>query len=461
MKKNRSLLMGKFSLVIGDVIAILVSCCIAEFFSTETDMFRFELIPYIQTVFILLACMGISFNINDLYTVLYKRFAEILLALLVSLMQSAVAAYAFLMITTNRAAWGEYIALFIVSVFCIMLFLRYVVWAFWKKHQNKRNAFVIGTDDECLRVYNKIARYPHLGIELKCIAENLVETHEWRQVALQSDIIFVGTQLNVSEKEQILLFANTHGKELRFIPSIYDVACNQSLLTRIDDIPLLRPKDFFLTAEKRVVKRGLDILLSFIAAIFFLPLMTLSAVLVKTTSKGDILYSQVRVGKNEKTFKVYKFRTMTMDAEKCSGPVMAHENDPRITSVGKFLRMTRLDELPQIWNVLVGDMSLVGPRPERPVFVEEFNKMLPAYHYRHNVKPGITGFAQIFGKYNTTAADKLVYDLMYIQNCGLKQDLVLILQTIRILFTKSSTEGYSGREDETDLNRYRVGNTSQ
>ncbi|WP_071606072.1 sugar transferase [Selenomonas sp. oral taxon 138] len=461
MKNNRPLLMGKFSLVIGDVVAILVSCCIADIFSAKTDVFRFELIPYIQTVFILLACVGISFNINDLYTVLYKRFAEILLALLVSLMQSAVAAYVFLVITTNRATWGGYIALFTASVFCIMLFLRYVVWAFWKKHQNKRNAFVIGTDDECLRVYNKIARYPHLGIELKYIAENLVETHEWRQVALQSDIIFAGTQLNVSEKEQILLFANTHGKELRFIPSIYDVACNQSLLTRIDDIPLLRPKDFFLTAEKRVLKRGLDILLSFIAAIFFLPLMTLSAVLVKTTSKGDILYSQVRVGKNEKTFKVYKFRTMTMDAEKCSGPVMAHENDPRITSAGKFLRMTRLDELPQIWNVLVGDMSLVGPRPERPVFVKEFNKMLPAYHYRHNVKPGITGFAQIFGKYNTTASDKLVYDLMYIQNCGLKQDLVLILQTIRILFTKSSTEGYSVSEDETDLNRYRVGNISQ
>lgn len=454
------LLKEKITLVLGDIVTVFVACYLTDLFLTTTNTPLFAMNQHMQFVLLFFVCIGISFNINDLYTVLYKRFAEILLALVVSLVQSAVAVYVIFTVIYGDL-WAEYLSLFTLVSFLIMVILRYAAWVAGRRYQSKSQAFVIGTDDECCQMYKKIKKNPHLCLELKFVAENIDATGAWKQAGLQSDIIFVGSRLSPFEKEQILLFANAHGKEIRFIPTIYEIICNHSLLSRVDDIPILRPKDLFLTAEKRVVKRGLDIILASIAALLFLPLMIFVAVLVKISSKGDVLYSQVRVGQNEKPFKVYKFRTMTMDAEKISGPVMAYENDPRITPVGKILRMTRLDELPQIWNVVVGDMSLVGPRPERPIFVEEFNKMMPAYHYRHNVKPGITGFAQIFGKYNTTAADKLVYDLMYIQNCGLKQDLVLILQTIRILFTKSSTEGYSGREDETDLNRYRVGNTSQ
>ena len=121
--------------------------------------------------------------------------------------------------------------------------------------------------------------------------------------------------------------------------------------------------------------------------------------------------------------------------------MLAQENDPRITRLGAFLRAVRLDELPQIWNVLVGDMSIVGPRPERPFFVEQFKQEIPEYVYRMNVKPGITGLAQVYGKYNTTAYDKLIYDLVYIQNAGIRMDLTIIIQTVRVLFQKSATEG--------------------
>lgn len=451
------LLKGKIALVLGDIVTIFVACYLTEFFLTTTNTPLFAMNQHVQVVLLFFVCIGISFNINDLYTVLYKRFAEILLALVISLVQSAVAVYVIFTVIYGDL-WGEYLSLFTLASFLIMVILRYAAWAVGKRYQSKSRAFVIGTDDECCQMYKKIKKYPHLCLELKFVTENIDTMGDWKKAGLQSDIIFVGARLSPSEKEQILLFANAHGKEIRFIPTIYEIVCNHSLLSRVDDIPLLRPKDLFLTAEKRVVKRGLDIILASIAALLFLPLMIFLAVLVKISSKGDVLYSQVRVGQNEKPFKVYKFRTMTMDAEKTSGPVMAYENDPRITPVGKILRMTRLDELPQIWNVVVGDMSLVGPRPERPVFVEEFNKMMPAYHYRHNVKPGITGFAQIFGKYNTTAADKLVYDLMYIQNCSLKQDLVLILQTIRILFTKSSTEGYNHASEENGLEEFKLKN---
>ena len=145
---------------------------------------------------------------------------------------------------------------------------------------------------------------------------------------------------------------------------------------------------------------------------------------------------------------------MRVDAEKYSGPQLATEDDPRITKVGKFIRATRLDELPQILNVLNGDMSLVGPRPERPYFVEQFKQENHEYAYRHNVKPGITGLAQVFAKYNTTPYDKLVYDLMYIENYSILEDFVIMIQTVKILVTKSATEGKDVSGKDLDLSKF-------
>jgi lipopolysaccharide/colanic/teichoic acid biosynthesis glycosyltransferase len=146
---------------------------------------------------------------------------------------------------------------------------------------------------------------------------------------------------------------------------------------------------------------------------------------------------------------------MRVDAEKYTGPVLATADDPRITRVGRFIRATRIDELPQLVNVLIGDMSIVGPRPERPFFVEMLKKELPEYVQRSNVKPGITGMAQVYGKYNTTPYNKLVYDLTYIQQCNVITDLVLMLKTVRVLLSKSSTEGISDANRET-VNAYEV-----
>ena len=187
-----------------------------------------------------------------------------------------------------------------------------------------------------------------------------------------------------------------------------------------------------------------------------LPFMLVTALAIKVCDGGSILYSQVRMGRNGKVFRVYKFRTMRVDAEKYSGPILAQENDPRITRLGHFLRAVRLDELPQIWNVFVGDMSIVGHRPERPFFVEQYIAEMPEYAYRHNVKPGITGLAQVYGKYNTTAFDKLVYDLMYIQRCNVLTDLTIIIQTVKVLFTKSATDGVAQSEAELDLTKYEI-----
>ena len=226
---------------------------------------------------------------------------------------------------------------------------------------------------------------------------------------------------------------------------MYELACKNTGILVVDDIPMQRVTRMLLTAEQRVLKRILDITVAVTAIILLLPVMVITAIMVKLDSKGPVLYSQERVGLYGKTFFVHKFRSMKQDAESKCGPVLAAEGDPRITKFGSFMRATRLDELPQLFNVLKGEMSIVGPRPERPFFVKQFIAQKPEYDYRHNVKPGITGLAQIAGKYNTSAYDKLIYDLLYIQDVSVKTDLMIMLQTFKVLLTKSSTEGVQGK----------------
>jgi exopolysaccharide biosynthesis polyprenyl glycosylphosphotransferase len=181
-------------------------------------------------------------------------------------------------------------------------------------------------------------------------------------------------------------------------------------------------------------KRGFDLIAATLGLIIAAPIMLVTAALVKATSRGPALYHQERVGLNGDIFTVHKFRTMRQDAEVRTGPVWSQPNDARVTSIGKFLRRTRLDELPQLWNVLIGEMSFVGPRPERPGFVEQLTADIPFYGQRHVVKPGLTGWAQIRYTYGASVEDaiqKLQYDLYYIKNLSLALDLVIVLETIK------------------------------
>ena len=178
-----------------------------------------------------------------------------------------------------------------------------------------------------------------------------------------------------------------------------------------------------------------------IAMIVAAPIMAIVAIAIKLEDGGPVFYKQKRMTLNDREFEILKFRSMIVDAEKYAGAVLAADNDPRITKVGKFIRATRLDELPQILNILKGDMSIVGPRPERKVFIDEFVKEMPEFHYRTKVKGGLTGYAQVYGKYNTSPYDKLRLDLMYIENYSFLLDIKLIILTVRIIFSKDSTEG--------------------
>ena len=194
----------------------------------------------------------------------------------------------------------------------------------------------------------------------------------------------------------------------------------------------------FLRKTYNITKRAMDIIIATIALIILLPLCILIALLIKITSKGPIFYSQVRSGKNEKFFDIYKFRTMKVDAEKESGPVWAKQKDNRITPIGKFLRKSRIDEIPQFINVLHGQMSVIGPRPERPIFIEKLRSQISDYPKRMSVKPRITGLAQVYHRYDENIADvrkKVKYDILYIKKMSVGTDLRIVVRTMSVVLT--------------------------
>lgn len=242
-------------------------------------------------------------------------------------------------------------------------------------------------------------------------------------------------------RNRIIKFCFENSIRMYINPKLSDIIIRGADDFHLFDTPLLLSRNDGLKLEQRMLKRFFDIVLSLFMLLIFSPFMLLTAICIKVYDGGPVLYSQVRLTKDAKRFKVLKFRSMIKDAEKRSGARLASKHDERITPVGKVIRKIRFDELPQLINILKGDMSFVGPRPERPEFAEKYEETMPEFKYRLKVKAGLTGYAQIMGKYNTTPYDKLKLDLMYIQHQSLREDLKIILSTIRTVFVPDATEG--------------------
>lgn len=249
------------------------------------------------------------------------------------------------------------------------------------------------------------------------------------------------------ERNLLLKYCYAAGVRSYSVPKISDVLLRSSDELNLFDTPLLLSRNVGLNIEQQWMKRMEDIIVAAIMMIVFSPIFLVAAISIKCTDGGPVFYKQERLTKDRKVFMIYKFRTMVVDAEKMSGPVLASEKDPRILPIGKILRATRLDELPQILNILRGEMSLVGPRPERPELAAEIEKNIPEFAYRLKVKAGLTGYAQVYGKYNTTSYDKLKLDLMYIRKYSILLDLKLIMMTPKIMLLKESTEGVAPDPD--------------
>mgnify|MGYP002579723687 FL=1 len=261
------------------------------------------------------------------------------------------------------------------------------------------------------------------------------------------------------ERNIILKHCINHKIKLFMIPRIADVMMRGSEQIHMLHLPILKTQRYKPSIEYQIIKRTMDIVVSGIATIVLSPLFLITAIAVKSDG-GPAFYKQKRLTKDGKVFEILKFRSMRVDAEKYSGAVLsAGENDPRITKVGRIIRACRLDELPQLLNILKGDMSLVGPRPERPELQKEIEKEVPEFGLRLQARAGLTGYAQVYGKYNTTFYDKLLMDLMYISKPSIFEDLTIMLATVKILTSKESTEGVGeGNEelifrDEKDLKK--------
>lgn len=243
-------------------------------------------------------------------------------------------------------------------------------------------------------------------------------------------------------RNDILKFCYEHEIRTYVSPKITDIIVRGGTSISLFDTPLLLVRSRGLTTTQKFAKRLFDIVLCLISMVIALPIMLVVAIAIKIEDGGPVFYKQKRVTINGKVFDILKFRSMIVDAEKEGESRPATDHDPRITRVGMVIRALRIDELPQILNILKGDMSIVGPRPERVEHMQQYSQDLPEFGFRLKVKGGLTGYAQIYGKYNTSPYDKLRLDMMYIENYSLMLDIKLVLTTLRILLNKESTEGF-------------------
>lgn len=247
-------------------------------------------------------------------------------------------------------------------------------------------------------------------------------------------------------RNEVVKYCIAHNKIAYVKPKISDTIIRGGKTIQLMNIPVYRCKRSEGSLVYQWTKRFFDIVLSLIAIIIASPVMAGVAIAIKAYDGGDVFYKQTRLTTNGKKFDVIKFRSMIQNAEKDGVARLASDNDSRITPVGKIIRMLRLDELPQLFNILKGDMSFVGPRPERPEIAAEYEKDMPEFALRLQVKAGLTGYAQVYGKYNTPPYDKVQMDLMYVANQSLLTDLKLMLMTFKILFVPSSTEGVDEKQ---------------
>ncbi|HRI45817.1 MAG TPA: undecaprenyl-phosphate glucose phosphotransferase [Ignavibacteriaceae bacterium] len=317
----------------------------------------------------------------------------------------------------------------------------------------RKNALIVGFNKKAHEIEYEISKHPALGIDvvgyLAVYPENLSKSNNnINVIGMVNDVERYIQEKNIQEiiialehhHEEILIEVigkcENHNVGLKLVPHLYEILSGQARTSQLYGLPLIDVNPQLMPEWEKKAKRILDILLSFIILIVASPVFLLIGIAIKLDSKGPVFYRQERCGLNGKLFKVIKFRSMRQDAEKATGPVWSQKDDPRVTKVGKFLRKVRLDEIPQFINVLKGEMSLVGPRPERPYFVEKLSIEIPYYKRRLKVKPGITGWAQVKHKYDETIEDvkeKIKFDLFYIENMSLRMDFKILFRTIFVV----------------------------
>lgn len=435
----------KLGIYIIDVILVLASIYFAFMLKFDFNPPDFNYQPFVVIIPFIIIAFIIFMYVYGLNDILKPSFGEVVYSTFLSVLSLFVTT-AFITFFARGFAYPR--SVLIISSFLQFITLigwRTIVWKIRRRTHGIKPTLIIGNNN-AEYVARKILLKQRDLYDVKYICDSKCDKLNFYLANV--DVVFISSDVDSSVKSWIVDSCLADRKSIYILPGMYEIALLNSKLNRVDDVPMLKVQKLGLTIEQRILKRLLDIIVSLVGIIIASPIMLISAIIIKLSDGGSPFFTQERVTINEKRFKVLKFRTMIINAEKLTGPVLAGEDDPRITKFGKFMRSTRIDELPQLFNVLSGNMSIVGPRPERPFFVDQFKQSIPDFKYRTLVKAGLTGLAQVLGKYTTTAEDKVRYDILYIKNYSLFFDLKLILQTIKIMFMKESSAGV---KDEMSL----------
>lgn len=450
--------------VVGEGLVIFLSVSMASLLIMGLDSFAYEQYLLLKILLITFVCQ-ISLYYNDLYDFkISKNYNELGVRLLQSVGFAAIfLAFVYLIIPPAVIGTG----IFIISVAFVVLLV--VSWRFCYTMILNRGYFnqkiiLIGSTGLIKNIkseinerkdcgYHIVAEVPEAGHSNRLNKDGVNNPGNFcgqkyeglselaRKHGIEKIVVALAEKRNNFPTNE-LLKCRVNGIEVIDGNSFYEMLTGKLIVNAINPSWLIFSQGFRKSRTRRFVKRSVDLILSLVLLIFFLPLIGLIALLIKLDSKGSVIFSQERVGQNKKIYRIHKFRSMICDAEKDSGPIWADDDDPRITRVGRVIRKWRFDEIPQLWNVLKGDMSFVGPRPEREYFVDQLGKIVPYYQERHTVKPGISGWAQVSYGYGASVEDaieKLNYDLFYIKNMTFFMDLMIVMRTIKIVLSRKGS----------------------
>lgn len=380
----------------------------------------------------------------------YQKNAEIVFSQVLSTLLANIIIYCELSIMARRLfAPDAFVAMMAEQTLIVLIYMN-VVNRVYRSIFPPRKLLLIHGDRSVQSLCSKfesrrdkyiITRTVHVNRGFQAVCKAILESY----ATGECDAVVIG-DISVEERGPLLKFCYGRSIRVYLMPKITDVILMGAEELHVFDSPMLLTREYSLTVEERFFKRTIDIVCSLLLLILTSPFMLVTAAAIKLYDGGPVLYRQVRCTRNQRKFYILKFRSMRTDAEKDGVARLAKKGDDRITPIGRVIRKCRIDELPQLFNILKGDMSFIGPRPERPEIMEQYLEIMPEFAFRLKVRAGLAGFAQVYGKYNTSPYDKLKLDLTYIENYSIWLDVKLMILTIKVLFWPDSTEGVEAEQ---------------
>lgn len=375
---------------------------------------------------------GYSLPISRIYELVYSQA-------LAALISDGILYLITILINRHYISFFPFVPTFLLQFFLITLWTVAAHQWYFREFPPKKTVVILGQGQNVDKLVKQYGMDVHFDVQSVVPVEECIQ--DIPGTIGQAEVVFC-CGLHSHNRNLVTKYCVAHKIGTYVIPRIGDVIMDSAKKVHLFHLPMMAVQRYNPSPEFLFFKRLYDIVLSLVALVLFAPIMAAVAAAIKFTDGGDIFYRQARLTKDGKVFQVLKFRSMRMDAEKDGvARLSTGENDPRVTKVGRFIRAVRFDELPQLLNILKGDMAIVGPRPERPEISAQYAKAMPEWNLRLQAKCGLTGYAQVYGQYNTTPYDKLLLDLMYIAKPSLFEDFKIIFATVKILFMKDSTEG--------------------